>query len=165
MSRRTDRSRRPEGDGPGRPGPPDRGIASPARSTPSARERPRENGEPYVVLKAATEPAADTDGARVLVDGSWPRGVRKNDLAIRVWLRVIAPSPPLRRKLARDPVGFFEEFRRRYLVELRARERRIALESLRRLARIEPVTLVFSAKDHERNGAVVLRDALIERRG
>jgi len=165
MSRRTNRSRRPEGDGPERSGPPDRGIASPARNTPSARERPRENGEPLILLKTATDPIETSDGARVLIDGAWPRGVRKNDLALRVWLRVIAPSPALRRRLTRDPVGFFEEFRRRYLVELRARERRVALESLRRLARLDTVTLVYSAKDPERNGAVVLRDALIERRG
>ena len=32
------------------------------------------------------------DGARVLVDRLWPRGLKKTDAALDAWLRDLAPS-------------------------------------------------------------------------
>ena len=51
-------------------------------------------------------------------------------------------------------------FRRRYRAELEDHED--ALRELARLARGGDVTLVFGARDHERNNAVVLRERLEE---
>ena len=52
-------------------------------------------------LKSAREPAAATDGARVLVDRLWPRGVSKARLALTHWAKDVAPSNELRRRARR----------------------------------------------------------------
>ena len=54
-------------------------------------------------LKRAYQPAAADDGARILVDRLWPRGLKKSDAAIERWLKDIAPSTALRKWFAHDP--------------------------------------------------------------
>ena len=111
-------------------------------------------------LKRAYEPAAASDGYRVLVDRLWPRGVSREDARLDEWARELAPSPELRRWFGHDPARF-EEFRRRYTDELAPQEEK--LRELRRRAREGTLTLVYSARDAEHNDAVVL--AQILRRG
>jgi uncharacterized protein YeaO (DUF488 family) len=72
-------------------------------------------------LKRAYEPAAATDGRRVLVERLWPRGVTKARLRLDEWIKEVAPSPELRRWFGHEP-GKWPEFRRRYFAELRANE-------------------------------------------
>lgn len=98
-------------------------------------------------------------GATFLVDGMWPRGVRKEDLGHAEWLRGIAPSAELRRWFGHEPARF-AEFRERFRRELAANH--AALEPLLDAARKGPVTLLYAAKDEEHNNAVVLREYLIE---
>lgn len=45
-----------------------------------------------VKLKRAYEPPSAEDGARVLVERLWPRGLKKADAAINKWAKEIAPS-------------------------------------------------------------------------
>jgi uncharacterized protein YeaO (DUF488 family) len=111
-------------------------------------------------LKRAYEPAAPSDGYRVLVDRLWPRGVSKQDAALDAWEKELAPSTELREWFGHDP-SRFAEFRRRYAAELR--EQRPRLAALRRRARAGTLTLVYSAHDSEHNDAVVLGQML--RRG
>jgi len=113
-----------------------------------------------VRLKPAYEPAAPSDGHRVLVDRLWPRGVSKQAAMIDEWERDLAPSAELRRWFGHEP-GRFPEFRRRYVEELRAH--RSSLTALRRRARDGTLTLVYAARDPEHNDAVVLAEVL--RRG
>jgi uncharacterized protein YeaO (DUF488 family) len=113
-----------------------------------------------VRLKRAYEPAAPEDGHRVLVDRLWPRGIARDRAALDEWERELAPSHELRRWFAHEP-SRFEEFRRRYIEELR--DRRPLLARLRRLARDGTLTLVYAARDAEHNDAVVLAEVL--RRG
>lgn len=47
-------------------------------------------------LKRTYDNAAANDGQRILVDGMWPRGVKKEDAAIDHWLKQLAPSSELR---------------------------------------------------------------------
>jgi uncharacterized protein YeaO (DUF488 family) len=112
-----------------------------------------------IKLKRVYEAPARHDGRRVLVERLWPRGVSKDDARIAEWLRDLAPSPELRRWYAHDPAKW-PEFRRRYRAELRAARRRRLLEALADEARCGTVTLVYAARDTERNSAVVVRDAL-----
>jgi uncharacterized protein YeaO (DUF488 family) len=42
------------------------------------------------------EPPTPEDGARLLVDRLWPRGVKKEKLQLAGWLKEAAPSAPLR---------------------------------------------------------------------
>jgi uncharacterized protein YeaO (DUF488 family) len=113
-----------------------------------------------VRLKRAYEPAAASDGERVLVDRMWPRGVTREEARLSEWARELAPSTELRRWFAHDPARF-AEFRRRYTAELAAQEGK--LRELRRRARAGTVTLVYAARDAEHNDAVVLSEIL--RRG
>jgi uncharacterized protein YeaO (DUF488 family) len=111
-------------------------------------------------LKRAYRPATADDGARVLVDRLWPRGLKKSDAAIDRWLKDIAPSTALRQWFAHDPARW-PEFRRRYAAEIRRHPDQLA--ELRAIARKGPVTLIFSARDELRNDAVVLRYILLGR--
>lgn len=111
-------------------------------------------------LKRAYRPAAADDGARILVDRLWPRGLKKSDAAIDRWLKDIAPSTALRQWFAHDPARW-PEFRRRYAAEIRRHPDQLA--ELRAIARKGPVTLIFSARDELRNDAVVLRNVLLGR--
>ena len=113
-----------------------------------------------VRLKRAYEPASGADGHRVLVDRLWPRGVFRERAMLDEWERELPPSPGLRRWFGHDPSPF-EEFRRRYVEELRHHRPRLA--ELRRRARHGTLTLVYAARDTEHNHAVVLAEVL--RRG
>ena len=110
-----------------------------------------------VRLKRAYEPAEPSDGYRVLIDRLWPRGVSREHANLDEWERELAPSTALRRWFSHDPARF-EEFRRRYIEELRPQRRRIS--ELRRLARAGTLTLVYSARDTEHNDAIVLAEVL-----
>lgn len=111
-------------------------------------------------LKRAYEPAASSDGYRLLIDRLWPRGLSRERAKLDEWNRELAPSTALRQWFGHEP-SRFEEFRLRYIDELRGQ--RPALSGLRRRARERRLTLVFSAKDVEHNDAVVLLEVL--RRG
>ena len=111
-------------------------------------------------LKRAYEPAAASDGYRVLIDRLWPRGVSRERAKLDEWERELPPSANLRQWFGHDP-SRFEEFRRRYIDELRGHRPRLA--ELRRRARTSTLTLVYSARDTEHNDAVVLAEIL--RRG
>jgi uncharacterized protein YeaO (DUF488 family) len=113
-----------------------------------------------VRLKRAYEPASAEDGYRVLVDRLWPRGISKEQAGLDGWAKDLSPSSELRQWFGHEP-GRFPEFRRRYIDELRARRGR--LQELRRRARSGRLTLVYAARDEERNEAVVLAEVI--RRG
>jgi len=110
-------------------------------------------------LKRVYDPPSPDDGARILVDRLWPRGMRKADAAVANWMKDIAPSSELRRWFGHDPARW-QEFRRRYAAELC--HQAPALDELRALARQGTVTLVFGARDEEHNDAVVLREVLLK---
>lgn len=110
-----------------------------------------------VRVKRIYEAKTEHDGVRVLVDGLWPRGMAKQDAEFDLWLKEIAPSSQLRRWFGHAP-DRWTEFGRRYREELRRNG--AAVESLRDMARRETITLLFAARDTERNNAVVLRDFL-----
>jgi uncharacterized protein YeaO (DUF488 family) len=111
-------------------------------------------------LKRAYEPAAPADGYRVLIDRLWPRGISRQQARLDGWEKELAPSTELRQWFGHEP-GRFEEFRRRYVEELRGERPQIA--ALRRRAREGTLTLVYSAHDTQHNDAVVLAEVL--RRG
>ncbi len=113
-----------------------------------------------VRIKRAYEPADSSDGARVLVDRLWPRGIDKQRAALTCWLRALAPSNELR-KWFHAHRAMWEQFRSRYMKELAAPEASAELNKLYELATANrTLTLVYSARDEEHNNAVVLRDLL-----
>ncbi len=113
-----------------------------------------------VKLKRVYEPHTSGDGTRILVERLWPRGIKKEDAAIDLWEKEIAPSTELRTWFGHDPARW-EEFRRRYAEEVG--QHRGELSKLRAMAEEGPITLVFSAHDEIHNNAIVLRDLLLGR--
>jgi len=111
-------------------------------------------------IKRAYEEASSDDGYRVLVDRLWPRGVSKEAAHLDEWDKDVAPSNELRTWFGHDPEKF-DEFRARYLAELKDNPR---VDALRERGEHGTVTLVYSAHDEQHNQAVVLRD-LLESRG
>lgn len=101
-------------------------------------------------------------GQAVLVDRIWPRGIRKETLGAHIWLRDIGPSDALRAWFGHRPESW-EEFRRRYRVELDREPRRDLIDELVEMARAGPVTLLYGARDREQNQAVVIREVLEEK--
>lgn len=102
-------------------------------------------------------PAAD-DGCRVLVDRLWPRGIKKDAARLDHWFKDLAPSDELRHWFGHEPAKW-DEFRRRYRVELDANATAVA--PLREVVQEKPmVTLLFAAKDEAHNNAVALAEYL-----
>jgi uncharacterized protein YeaO (DUF488 family) len=113
-----------------------------------------------VGLKRAYDKPSTADGARILVDRLWPRGITKDKARIDAWLKDLAPSTELRRWFHARP-SMWQQFRTRYLEELRDQKAGAALEQLYEMAASRrKVTLVFSSKNVERNNAVILKELL-----
>jgi uncharacterized protein YeaO (DUF488 family) len=114
---------------------------------------------PVIRIKRVYEAPSPDDGTRVLVERLWPRGMTRAALALDHWLKEVAPSPALRVWYGHDPAKW-AAFRRRYTAEL---DRSGAWRPLLELAGRGPLTLLYSARDPERNSALVLRDYLRRR--
>lgn len=112
-----------------------------------------------VSIRRAYDEPSESDGYRVLVDRVWPRGQRKDALALDEWAKELAPSTALRKWFAHDPMRW-EAFRERYRDELGTPEARERLHALVEAAGKRPITLVYSARDEQHNQAVVLREVL-----
>jgi uncharacterized protein YeaO (DUF488 family) len=110
-----------------------------------------------IKLKRAYDPLDEEDGFRVLVDRVWPRGVKKEDLALDLWLKEIAPSSSLRKWFGHDPQRW-PEFCQRYEAELK--EQGDLVDFLKEISDHGVLTLVFSASDAEHNNAVALKKYL-----
>lgn len=96
-------------------------------------------------------------GARWFVERLWPRGLTRASLDLDGWAEHAAPSDELRRWFDHDPARW-EEFRRRYVEELDAAP--ATWRALVDAAREGDLVLLHSARDTERNSAVVLADHL-----
>jgi uncharacterized protein YeaO (DUF488 family) len=108
-------------------------------------------------LKRAYDPAAKTDGERILVERLWPRGVSKDRAKIDLWLKEVAPSTELRKWFGHDPEKW-RQFRRRYAAELK--EKVDVIKMLKQKAKRGRVTFVYAARDEEHNGALALKEFL-----
>jgi uncharacterized protein YeaO (DUF488 family) len=111
-----------------------------------------------VKVKRVYEMPAKDDGCRVLVDRLWPRGMKKEAAHLDAWLKEVAPSDGLRKWFGHDPEKW-GEFQKKYRLELRKQKELIA--ELKQMAKQKgTLTLLFGAKDQERNQAVVLAAVL-----
>ena len=114
-----------------------------------------------IKLKRVYDAPAASDGTRILVDRLWPRGIAKAKAKIDLWLRDIAPSDALRKRFHGHPEDW-DAFRKAYAADLRQAGE--AVQELRRHLRKGPVTLLYAARDEERNNAVALKQWLAPRR-
>ena len=109
-----------------------------------------------VRVKRVYDPPTPDDGARVLVDRLWPRGLAKEDARVDWWAKELAPSDKLRRWFGHAPPRY-REFVKRYREEL---EGNALLARLRDLAAARTVTLLYAARDERHNNARALAEIL-----
>src|SRR5664279_378806 len=99
-----------------------------------------------VALKRVYAEPSPQDGARVLVDRLWPRGLTKSDAALDAWLKDLAPSNELRRWFHAHPVQW-SKFRQQYLKELSSEAASAALQQLYELRKQRRrLTLLYASK-------------------
>lgn len=111
-------------------------------------------------LKRVYEPYDKSDGFRILVDRVWPRGISKEAAKLTAWQKEVAPSPELRKWFCHKP-ELFEEFRTKYIEELRTDElKQKIIEDIIMMTSKGKVTLLYGAKDPVYNHAIVLQEEL-----
>ncbi|WP_034484604.1 DUF488 domain-containing protein [Actinomadura oligospora] len=111
-------------------------------------------------MRRAYDAPEAADGARVLVDRLWPRGLSKEHAELTEWDKQVAPSDELRKWYGHDPAKK-AEFADRYRAELDDPERVEIVHHLRELAESGPVTLLTATKEIEESHLPVLRRRLL----
>ncbi|WEK21565.1 MAG: DUF488 domain-containing protein [Candidatus Pedobacter colombiensis] len=110
-----------------------------------------------IKIKRIYEPASKGDGFRILVDRLWPRGMKKEDANIQLWLKEISPSTELRKWFDHQPQKW-EVFKKGYMEELATNK---AVKELLKVYETQPdITLLYAAHDQQYNHALVLLDFL-----
>lgn len=112
-----------------------------------------------IKTKRIYDSAEHSDGARILIDRIWPRGVAKAQAKIDFWAKDCAPSTELRKWYGHEP-DKWPEFRVRYFSELD--DNPAAIESIRPYL-LDTVTLVFASKETELNNAAAFSEYLEKR--
>src|ERR1700722_20176982 len=109
-----------------------------------------------IKIKRIYDKEEPVKGLRVLIDRLWPRGVKKEDAHIDLWLKEISPSPILRKWFNHDPKKWVA-FKKKYHEELDKKQ-----EMIHDLLQESPsLVLLYSAKDEEHNNAVALQEYLL----
>lgn len=108
-------------------------------------------------IQRVYEKSLAENGTRFLVDGLWPRGIKKSALSNVEWVKDIAPSAALRKWYGHDPEKW-EEFQKRYRAELAKNS--TAWKPLLEAATKSDVTLLTATHAVEISHAMVLRDFL-----
>lgn len=118
--------------------------------------------QPHVQIRRIYDDPEPTDGARVLVDRLWPRGVSKDRADLDEWCKSVAPSTDLRKWYGHDPAKF-DEFARRYRHELETDdEQSAAFADLTSRAARGPLTLLTATKEPQISEAQVLLSLLTQ---
>ncbi|MFC0598684.1 DUF488 domain-containing protein [Streptomyces palmae] len=99
------------------------------------------------------------DGARVLVDRLWPRGLAKEDAHLDDWAKDAAPSPELRRWYGHAPERY-EQFGERYRAELAEPPARDAVDRLRERVAEGRLTLLTAVRDLSQGHARLLAEVV-----
>ncbi|WP_181274230.1 DUF488 domain-containing protein [Brevibacterium oceani] len=115
--------------------------------------------DPRIRVRRIYDDPEASDGARVLVDRVWPRGVSKEHAHLDEWLKDVAPSTELRQWYGHDP-DKFDEFARRYRDELKDDTRTEALDRLKDIAAKGALTLLTASKRDDISQAAVLKKTL-----
>lgn len=112
-----------------------------------------------IKIKRVYEAPAADDGARILVDRLWPRGLSSRQAQIDEWMKELAPSSSLRTWFGHEPRRW-GEFKKRYVQELKTPEKKSLVADVAQRARQGTVTLLYAARDQEHNNASVLKEFL-----
>jgi uncharacterized protein YeaO (DUF488 family) len=111
-------------------------------------------------VKRIYEPPAASDGTRFLVDHLWPRGLKRDAVKVKGWIKAVSPSDELRQWYGHEPAKW-KEFQRRYFAQLDQQPG--TWQPLLEAAQEGDITLFFSARAEEHNNAVALENYLEKR--
>lgn len=106
-------------------------------------------------IKRIYDEVDKTDGARILVDKLWPRGISIERAGLVYWAKELAPSHALRQWYKKENSSW-EMFRKKYFAELDKRQK--ALSELKTYIKDGNVTFLFSSKNLQLNNAVALKE-------
>jgi uncharacterized protein YeaO (DUF488 family) len=113
--------------------------------------------EKTIQIKRVYDSPAQTDGARILVDRLWPRGIKKEEMHMDAWIKELAPSTELRKWFHHEP-DQFKEFEKKYVEELNA-NKEIWLPLIKKYLKGK-MTLLYAARDPKINHARCLQNYL-----
>ena len=109
-----------------------------------------------IKIKRIYDKKSKDDGYRILIDRLWPRGITKEEAAVDLWLKDIAPSAGLRKWFSHDPKKW-NAFHKKYEMELKSKQE--AIKTVHQLKKEKDViTFVYSAKNEKYNNAIVLAE-------
>ena len=106
-------------------------------------------------IKRVYEKPEKGDGERILIDRMWPRGLTKEKVQAKLWLRDIAPSTELRKWFGHDPEKW-KDFRKMYFKELDGKKELVG--PIAEKAKKKIVTLIYGAKDEKHNNAEAIKE-------
>lgn len=109
-------------------------------------------------FKRVYAPPESADGARILTDRLWPRGIRKDALNLTEWYPHASPSTELRREWHQKKVDY-ATFCQRYQRELA--ENPDSLKPLIHYAEQGCLTLLTATRDPMQSHLPTLRQALL----
>lgn len=107
-----------------------------------------------IKIKRIYDAPEKTDGFRILVDRLWPRGIKKENAQVDIWMKEVAPSTELRKWFNHDPEKW-KQFWADYTKELKHSD--AVKDLVEQIKRQHIVTLLYGAKDEQHNQAVVLQ--------
>jgi uncharacterized protein YeaO (DUF488 family) len=99
----------------------------------------------------------NNDSFRILVDRLWPRGLRKEEVRVDLWLKDIAPSALLRKWFSHDE-NKWNEFKTKYFKELEKDNESVSV--ILGKASEGSITLLYGTKNEKFNNAVALKEYL-----
>ncbi len=108
-------------------------------------------------IKRVYEAPSQSDGARILVDRLWPRGIKKEELIMDAWIKELAPSAELRKWFDHDPERFVE-FEKQYIEELEE-SKEFWMPLIQKYLKGK-MTLLYAAHDPKINHARCLQNYL-----
>lgn len=100
------------------------------------------------------------DAPRYLVDRLWPRGIKKEQLQLNLWVKELSPSADLRKWYNHDPKKW-EQFKKRYYSELSGKNADVE-KFLAVIKNFERITLVYSSSERDINNARALKEYLLQ---
>lgn len=108
-----------------------------------------------ITTKRVYEEAESGEGMRILVDRLWPRGLSKDDAAVDLWVKELAPSDKLRQWYDHDP-DKWPEFKKRYHAELK--DKNESVDELVNQIKSKKAVFLFGSKETRYNNAVALKE-------
>lgn len=112
-------------------------------------------------VKRAYDKPALSDGVRILVESTWPRGLGKDAARLDHWFPALAPSATLAKWFKHQSQGMMTALERKYFTELRTPVATEAMEQIYNyLLREKSITLLYASDEPEFSGAMLLKNLL-----